>query len=169
MYKLPSYPQLPWRQCAEMVEKFSVGLIVDFEQRFGRDAAWKRACDLMIAYFSELKMAFPEVAALGLEAAVGYRRGEVDSDYLVDTRAAGRQYLKDQGAVAVQKTSEQHLIRAVALLLSERNGPGEPNDNSSEVILSLWDIAHGFDSNPDRIVNYIKRYFSSDANDQIGQ
>ncbi len=159
---------VPQHDGVEMVEKFSIRLIHEFEQRFGRDAAWKRACDLMIAYFSELKIVLPDMAARGLEDAVRYRHGEVGVDCLVNTRDAGWQHLKEQGALAVQKTPEQHLIRAVALLLSERDGPGEPNDNSSEVILSLWDVAHGFDSDPNRITSYIQRYFSSDANGQIG-
>jgi hypothetical protein len=94
-----------------------------------------------------------------LEAATRYREGKVGVDHLVAVRDAGWHFLKEQKALAAQKTPEQHLIRAVALLLSERDGPGEPNNDSSEVILSLWDVAHGFDSEPNRIMYYIQRFF----------
>jgi hypothetical protein len=151
---------------AEMVRKFETDVIDEFEQRFGRDAAWKRACDLMIAYFFQLrlKMPFPEVAIRGLDAAVRYQRGEVNLEHLMEARLAAWQYLKDQKAIAVQETPEQHLIQALSLLLYKGPGPGEPFDDSGDVILSLWDVAHGFDSNPDGLASLVTQYFSSGVN-----
>jgi hypothetical protein len=159
MSELPSYPK---RNQNLMVTKFDPADLVDeFEGRFGRAAAWSRACNLMIDYFSQFKEVLPDVAAHGLDAAVRYQRGELNLNHLVEARIAGRQYLKDQKAVAVQRTPEQYLVRAVALLLTE--GP-EPQETSGDVIFCLWQLAPGFDSNQDRIASLIKQYFSSEVN-----
>jgi hypothetical protein len=153
-----------------MVRKFKTEVIDEFERRFGRDAAWRRACDLMIAYFSQLqpKMPFPELATRGLEVAVRYQRGEVDIERLMEARLAAWQYLKDQKAIAVQRTPEQRIVHALSLLLYKGPGPGEPFDDSGDVIFSLWDVAHGFDSNPDGIATLVNQYFSSAPNGHIG-
>jgi hypothetical protein len=145
-----------------MAPKFETEAVDEFERRFGRETAWKRACDLMIAYFTQLQseMLFPEVAALGLDAAVRYQRGELSMNYLMEARLAAWQYLRDQKAIGVQRAPEQHLVQALSLLLYRGPGPGEPFDDSGDVILSLWDRAHGFDRNPDGIAALVTKYFA---------
>ena len=146
-----------------MPRKFETQLIEDFERAFGRDAAWKRSRELMIDYFSNLQteMVFPEVAARGLEAAVRYHRGEVFLEAVMKVRLEAWYVLKEQNAVGHQTTPEQHLLQALSYLLDDAPGrPGEALEDSADVILNLWADAHGLDSNPDRIADLVKKYFS---------
>jgi hypothetical protein len=141
------------------------GLVHKFEKRFGQPAAWKRACDFMIAYISQIGVALPDVAAHGLAVAKQYQRGEVDADELARVRVACWRSLDEQKAGSVQRTPEQSLVRAVILLLCEKPDPGE---DSAAMLVLFWDLAHGFDSNPDRMASLVEKYFSSRVNGQIG-
>jgi hypothetical protein len=105
----------------------------EFEQHFGRVAAFGRARDFMIDYFGKIRGPLPVVAAQGLAIARKFQNAEVGPDQLEKARVSCWSYLDERSASTDFTTPEHCAIRAAICFLYE-----EPTQGGDAIDLVDW-------------------------------
>lgn len=86
---------------------------------YGVEETFKKASRLMLAYVLLVKRPMPEIAKMGLKAAIDFNDGNLSSAELLTARYECWRYLKSKDATDNFQEPETNIIRAVICLLYE--------------------------------------------------
>jgi len=139
-----------------------IGIIVDFEQKFGNRESVKRGCEFLVSYISGLQRPLPEIAAQGFRVAVKYKEASALRDKLEIAEKKVVDFLDARdGTFKFLEYPIEHAVWGILHVYRDLSYPWE-GGSAYEFVSGTLEWIDNFDSNYELFTKLLKEYFPNE-------